>query len=173
MIHGEVVSSLYLSGPSFIMYFGRVICMENIVDHFSFHLNHICIDFSTFSLFGVLSPQSQCASAVSDTFSFHRFCFKFNDRIPLSVLLLLSIIVELHPSFSVEHPCNVCTLEVEDSGKVLCIFVSQWVHIACSTDIEESTYSMMIWQKIQPQLYDIVPNAAILNLQLMCLIHLH
>ena len=70
---------------------------------------------------------------------------KFDNGIPLSMLLLLSGDIELHPGPSAEHPCNVCTLKVEGSDKAVCCNIcDQWVHVACDPGIKESTYDDMV-----------------------------
>ena len=113
--------------------------MGNIVDYFSFYFRSHLYRFSVyFHYLEYCHPR-----AMSDTFSFHRFCFKLKDRIPLSVLLLVSINVELHPSSSVEHPCNICILEVENSGKVLCIFVIIGFMLLAAQVLKNQL--MMIW----------------------------
>ena len=119
--------------------------MGNIVDHFSSPFvseSNLC-GFSVY--FGYLEF-CHLWTVPYDTFSFHRFRVKLDDGIPLSVLLLLSGDVELHPGPSVEHPCNVCALEVDDSDKALCCDIcrDQWVHVACDPGVEESTYDDMV-----------------------------
>jgi len=82
---------------------------------------------------------------VSDLSGLPRFIVKFDDGIPLRLLLLLSGDIELHPGPSVLHPCGVCTLEVADSHKALCCdMCDQWVHVACDPSIDESTYDDMV-----------------------------
>ena len=82
---------------------------------------------------------------MSDTYSFHHFHLKFDNGIPLCVLLLLSSDILLHPGPSTEHPCNVCTLEVKGSDKALCCDIcDQRVHVACDPVIEESTCDDMV-----------------------------
>ena len=111
--------------------------MGNIVDYFGFyfrsHLYRFSVNFHYLEYCHL--------RAMSDTFSFYRFCFKLKDRIPLSVLLLVSINVELHPSSSVEHPCNICILEVENSGKV--VFVTNGFMLLAAQVLKNQL--MMIW----------------------------
>ena len=81
-----------------------------------------------------------------DTFCFCHFHIKLNNIIALSVLLLLSGDIELHPgpSARADHPDNICTLVVEGSNKALCCDIcDQWVHVVCDPGIEESTYDIV------------------------------
>ena len=107
---------------------------------------------------------------MSDTYSFRHYHANFDNGIPLGVLLLLSGDIQLHPGPSTEHPCNVCTLEVEGSDKALCCDIcDQWIHVTCDPVTEESTYDDMVANPTS-LLWYCVPNAAIFNLQVMFLI---
>jgi len=73
----------------------------------------------------------------------HHFIVKFDDGIPLQLLLLLSGDIQLnpHPSIAITSLHNVCTLEVADSHYALyCDMRDQWVHIACDPGIDGSTW---------------------------------